>query len=175
MKWLVNVVKGTRIPKKMRTPMPPKPYSEERKDGDSILKSYEHDEVLAGVDPERPHWKDPKFESRGAKVPFFDFFGYNRNWSWTLFKCFCCIGPFMALSEGNIMVTLGEETMNISTCSATSIPEYSRDEKATEKELRDAGFAYVGHSVVKAAYAEKSSIKSNITLAAEEAEKAKES
>lgn len=141
MKWLVKALLPGRAA--TRTPIPPKPYAE-RVNANVILREQAHQERLANIDPERPHWRDPKFESR-EKVPFFDVFGYNRNWSWTLFKVFAVISfGHLFLQEGRIMNEYGGDLMRSVVVSVSAKPDYARDDTATEAELKAAGFAYVG-------------------------------
>lgn len=139
MKWLTRIVTG-----KARTPMPPKPYTE-KVNANVIIREQLKREQIANIDPERPHWRDPKFESR-EKVPFFDIFGFNRNWSWTMFKIVS--GTMFALlfyHEAKIVANHSDGSlMRVNIGSVSSMPDYARDEVATEAELRAAGFAYVG-------------------------------
>ncbi|KEG15371.1 hypothetical protein DQ04_00091050 [Trypanosoma grayi] len=142
MKWLLRLVTGRN---RKRTPIPPKPYV----DTASAMKHmtdtrlYDPDD-LKHIDPERPHWQDPRFESRES-VPFFDFWGYNRDWSWTLFRlsAFLFVGVFYW--EMRSLVYMQKDPPKVTSSTTISpVPDYARDEKATEEELRAAGFAYVG-------------------------------
>jgi hypothetical protein len=140
MKWLLRLT-GRAAPK---TPMPPKPYVDTASTGRHMVDQRYYDmNDLKNIDAEKPHWEDPRFESR-EKVPFFDFFGFNRNWSWSLFKFMSLI--FVGVFYYEVRTLLYDSAdMRVTTASTVSpVPGYARDVKATEEELRSAGFAYVG-------------------------------
>lgn len=140
MKWFRRL-----FGRKKRTPLPPKPYIDLGNPGKAMTdpKYLGPGDIMKHIDPEKPHWKDPRFETR-EKIPYFDLFGYNRDWGWTLFKIASLgfIGLFV--QEFRIWQGLGEDGVRLTVTSVTPTPEYARDEEATEKELRDAGFAFVG-------------------------------
>ncbi|CBH18526.1 uncharacterized protein TEOVI_000860000 [Trypanosoma equiperdum] len=142
MKWLLRLV-GRRGKKK--TPIPPKPYVDTASSSKhmSDIRMYDPND-LKHVDPEKPHWQDPRFESRES-VPFFDVWGFNRDWSWSLFKLSLLIFVLIFYWEMRSMMYLKDAPPRItSTTTVSPVPDYARDEKATEEELRAAGFAYVG-------------------------------
>jgi hypothetical protein len=126
-----------------RTPLPPKPY-EENHDKMVALKDRAEEERIAGVDPERPHYRDPKFESR-EKVPFFDFFGFNRDWSYSLGKLGVLTIIVMFVKELQAAVVLQENAMKMQAEQPRATPEDVETFTATERELRAAGFAVVGY------------------------------
>lgn len=142
MKWLLRLT-GKEV--KLRTPVPPKPYK------DNIHNPIKHatdpryydPKDISILDPDKPHWQDPRYESRQS-TPFFDFFGYNRDWGNTLFKLgflvFIC-GMFMELK----MILNFQES---STVDAMSIPVgqpgYAQTDTVSEAELKAAGFEVVG-------------------------------
>lgn len=104
---------------------------------------YDSDD-LAQIDPEKPHWQDKRFESR-ERVPFFDVFGYNRDWSWSLFKVSSLFFVMILYWEMRSLAYMKNDPLKItSTTTVSPVPDYARDEKATEEELHEAGFAYVG-------------------------------
>uniref|UniRef100_A0A7S1LXE7 Uncharacterized protein n=1 Tax=Neobodo designis TaxID=312471 RepID=A0A7S1LXE7_NEODS len=132
-----------KVSKYGRTPVPPKPYKD-RFNSNIVLKEDGHQETLANMDPEKPHWRDPKFESRKA-TPIVDIFGFNRNWSMSLAK----VMAFLAMcgiiyQEINLMSTYGDDGMRMNGGYRSAVPGYARDDMATERELREAGFSYVG-------------------------------
>lgn len=140
MKWFLRLFK-----RRVRTPLPPKPYVDTASTGKHMVDPRLYDmEDLKHIDPEKPHWQDARFESR-EKVPFFDFFGYNRDWSWTLFKLSTVIFVLVFYMELRTAVYMKNDPPKVSsTTTVSAVPEYARDEKATEEELREAGFAYIG-------------------------------
>ncbi|RNF23810.1 uncharacterized protein Tco025E_02711 [Trypanosoma conorhini] len=142
MKWLLRFI--TRRGRQ-RTPIPPKPYvdtaSASRHMTDPRL--YDPDD-LKHIDPEKPHWQDPRFESRES-LPFFDFWGYNRDWSWTLFRASTVIFAMALYWEMRTLLYVRNDPPRITGSTTVSpVPDYARDDKATEEELRAAGFAYIG-------------------------------
>ncbi|AYU81699.1 hypothetical protein LdCL_320020800 [Leishmania donovani] len=140
MKWLSRLML-----RKKRTPLPPKPYVDTASTGRHMLDArlYDSDD-LAQIDPEKPHWQDMRFESR-ERVPFFDVFGYNRDWSWSLFKVSSLFFVMIFYWEMRSFAYMKNDPIKItSTTTVSPVPDYARDEKATEEELREAGFAYVG-------------------------------
>lgn len=140
MKWLARLFR-----RKPRTPLPPKPYVDTASTGRHMLDARLYDpNDLSHVDPEKPHWQDARFESR-QRVPFFDLFGYNRDWSWTIFKLSGVFFIAIFYWETRSMIYMKNNPIKVSsTTNVSPVPDYARDEKATEEELRAAGFAYVG-------------------------------
>eukprot|EP00796_Vickermania_ingenoplastis_P013282 gene13282-9123_t len=140
MKWLLRVFR-----KKKRTPMPPKPYIDTSAGGKHMVDPRLYNpKNLAEIDPEKPHWQDPRFDSR-QEVPFFDIWGYNRDWSWTLFKLASLIFVAVFYYEMRLLAFSRDEMPKISsTTTVSAVPDYARDNKATEEELKAAGFAFVG-------------------------------
>ncbi|KAG5494690.1 hypothetical protein JIQ42_02305 [Leishmania sp. Namibia] len=140
MKWL-----GRLMRRKKRTPLPPKPYVDTASTGQHMCDPRLYDSHdLRHIDPEKPHWQDVRFESR-ERVPFFDIFGYNRDWSWSLFKMSSLFFVMILYWEVRSLAYMKDDPIRISSTTTVSpVPEYARDEKATEEELREAGFAYVG-------------------------------
>lgn len=99
---------------------------------------------LKHIDPEKPHWQDPRFDSR-ENVPFFDVFGFNRDWSWSIFKFSTLLFAVVMYYEFRAMMLNKDDPLRVSsTTSVSSVPDYARDDKATEEELRRSGFAYIG-------------------------------
>ncbi|KAG8348486.1 hypothetical protein ERJ75_001824400 [Trypanosoma vivax] len=141
MKWFLRLI-GRR---KQRTPIPPKPYLDKASPTRHMTDPRFYDpNDLKHIDPEKPHWQDPRFESR-EKVPFFDLWGFNRDWSWTLFKLSSFIFVLVFYWELRSMVYMKDSPPRItSTTTVSPVPDYARDDKAIEEELRAAGFAYVG-------------------------------
>jgi len=147
MKWVVKLVSGGG---KKRTPIPPKPYQDvAHVTRHATDPRYYDPDDLKHIDPEKPHWEDPRFESR-ASVPFFDLFGFNRDWSWSLFKLTSVFGVLLIYHElrqaafafdeaNNVDMRVTAKPQNVS-----PVPDYARNDKATAAELREAGFAYVG-------------------------------
>ncbi|CAD2216291.1 hypothetical protein AGDE_00961 [Angomonas deanei] len=140
MKWLKRL-----FTKKQKVPLPPKPYIDTASTGRHMIDPRLYDMTdLKHIDPEKPHWHDPRFESRES-VPFFDFFGYNRDWSWTLFKL---AGIFFALvmyMEARTFAYSKDDGFKVTgTTMISSTPDYARDDTATQAELEKAGFSYVG-------------------------------
>ena len=126
-----------------RTPVPPKPYND-RVDGNIAIREDAHNEILTNADPERPHWRDPKFESRRS-VPVFDLFGFNRNYSVRFWKVGGAIMfVLLCAQEVRIMLDSGEDGLRLTGGHRSAIPGFARDDMATERELREAGFSYVG-------------------------------
>lgn len=142
MKWLTRFVTSSPVKKKPRTPVPPRPYTT-KVDGNVAIREDKHQEILANLDPERPHWRDPKFESRSS-TPLFDLFGYNRNWSFSLWKIGACSIFLVAYHEFRFTVEMGEDALRLTGGHRSAVPEWARDDLATEQELRAAGFSYVG-------------------------------
>lgn len=161
MKWLTRLVSGagsSPIKKRGRTPVPPKPYTD-KVDGNVAIREDKHQEILANLDSERPHWRDPKFESR-TSTPFFDLFGFNRNWSFSLWKVGASTILFVVYQEFRLVAEMGEDSMRLSGGHRSAVPEYARDDLATEQELRAAGFSYVGVKEVDAVGAAKATANS---------------
>ena len=126
-----------------KTPVPPKPYKD-KFSSNIVLQEDGHQETLANMDPEKPHWRDPKFESRKS-TPIIDLFGFNRNWSMSLAKLSGFIGMLLVMSqEVKLMNTYGEDGLRFNGGYRSAVPGYARDDMATERELREAGFSYVG-------------------------------
>jgi hypothetical protein len=130
-------------PQFKRTPLPPKPY-EVKQDSNLIIRERGYEEHIGGVDPEKPHWRDPKFESR-EKTPIFDFFGFNRNYSYSLFKLSTLVLVGLFFKESQSMFVLQDNALQLNAKTPTPDPEWARDDVATERELRAAGFALVGY------------------------------
>jgi hypothetical protein len=130
-----------------KTPVPPKPYKDKH-NSNIVLKEDGHQETLANMDPEKPHWRDPKFESRKS-TPIIDLFGFNRNWSMSLAKLSGFVGMCLIMwQEVRMTNTYGEDGLRFNGGFRSAVPGYARDDMATERELREAGFSYVGvHSV----------------------------
>lgn len=165
MKWLIKTITGGAaasasaaaggakaatsmtppVKKKGRTPMPPKPYEDISFGGRHMSDPRYYDQNdLANFDPEKPHWQDNRFESR-EKVPFLDLFGFNRDWSWSLFKCSLSILLAVGYMEMRNSFFLDDSNPKVTSApGVTATPSYARDERATEEELKKAGFAYVG-------------------------------
>lgn len=138
MKWLVRL-----LSRKKKTPLPPKPYIDTSSAGGHMIDPRFYDTSdLAHIDPEKPYWQDARFDSR-QDVPFFDFFGFNRDWSWSLFKFSTIFLVVLMYWEMRTFMLhdVGKFTGNTG---VSAVPAYARNEKATEEELRKAGFAYVG-------------------------------
>ncbi|CAJ1032440.1 hypothetical protein, conserved [Leishmania lindenbergi] len=140
MKWVSRLMRRTK-----RTPLPPKPYVDTASAGKHMVDARLYDSNdLTQVDPEKPHWQEMRFESR-EKVPFFDLFGCNRDWSWSLFKLSSLFFVMVFYWEMRSLAYMKDDPMRISSTTTVSpVPDYARDEKATEEELREAGFAYIG-------------------------------
>ena len=102
-------------------------------------------EKFAGVDPEQAHWRDPKFESK-PRQGFFDSigFGYNRDWSRTAWRCSYFIFVVIFYNEFLRGWELQGEMMRQRVREVSPIADYARDEEATEREMREAGFTYIG-------------------------------
>lgn len=139
-KWFLRLLK-----RKKRTPMPPKPYIDTSAGGKHMVDARLYDpNDLKNVDPEKPHWQDPRFDSR-QKVPFFDFWGYNRDWSWTLFKIATLFFVAVFYWETRTLMMIKDDMPKItSSTTVSAVPDYARDNHATEEELKAAGFAFVG-------------------------------
>lgn len=140
MKWLLRLTG-----KRKRTPMPPKPYIDTSAGGKHMVdKRFYDPNDLTHIDVEKPHWQDPRFDSR-QEIPFFDFWGYNRDWSWTLFKIASLFFVAVFYWETRTVMYMKEEMPKVtSTTTVSALPGYARDNKATEEELKAAGFAFVG-------------------------------
>jgi hypothetical protein len=139
MKWALRLVS-----RKKRTPVPPRPYVDTVNPIKEMTDPRTHQgDVTPFLDPEKPHWKDPKFESR-EHIPYIDFFGYNRDWSWTMFKIATIMFLVIMVHEFWAFFGLGKDAMRMTGTSVQATPTFAKNERATEKELRDAGFAYVG-------------------------------
>lgn len=139
MKWLLRL-SGKAKPK---TPLPPKPYVDVHNVSKHMSDPrYTDITDIKNIDPEKPHWEDPRFDSRETK-PFFDFFGYNRDWSWTMFKLVTILLAGLFYAEIR-MIGFAEDMSVSSAPVVVAVPEYARDNKATEEELKAAGFAFVG-------------------------------
>lgn len=139
-KWLLRLSGRRKI-----TPMPPKPYIDTSAGGKHMVdkRLYDPDD-LRHIDPEKPHWQDPRFDSR-QDVPFFDIWGYNRDWSWTLFKVATLFFVAVFYWETRTVMYMKEDMPKITgTTTVSAVPDYARDNIATEEELKAAGFAYVG-------------------------------
>lgn len=124
-------------------PLPPKPYDSDH-DKNIAVNDRAHEERLAGVDPEKPHYRDPQYESRKS-VPIFDFFGFNRDWSLSLSKLSVIIVLCMIVKEIQAAMVLQEMAMHMVAEQPTPDPSWARDDRANEKELREAGFALIGY------------------------------
>ena len=146
-KWLAKLAEGRLFSRKQRTPIPPKPYV----DTGNVTKHmndprYYDPNDLRNVDPEKPHWDDPRFESKETK-PFFDLFGINRDWSMSIFKLssiFLLVLLYQEIRLAAFARSDGIDARVTQTTNMSPLPDYARDEKATEEELRAAGFAFVG-------------------------------
>lgn len=143
MKWILRLVGLQK--KKKRTPMPPKPYVDVSNTGKHMSNPKYYDmNDLKNVDPEKPHWHDPRFESRES-APFFDFFGFNRDWSYSLFKVSSIFFVLLFYYEFRLIMQMGENDLKLSsTTTVSATPDYARDDKGIAEELQKAGFAYVG-------------------------------
>lgn len=126
-----------------RTPLPPKPF-EDKQNSNILVYNRGYEEHIGGVDPEKPHWRDPKFESR-EKTPFMDIFGFNRNYSYSLFKLSFLVMLGLFVVEAKSVIVMQEDALQLSAKTPTPDPEWARDDQATERELRAAGFALVGY------------------------------
>lgn len=132
------------VKRRERTPMPPKPYEDLNFQGKHMTDPRFYDQSdLRNFDPEKPHWQDNRFETR-EKVPFFDLFGFNRDWSWSLFKVACSVLLVVGYMEMRNSFFLAADAKVTSAVGVTAPPSYARDERGTEDELKKAGFAYVG-------------------------------
>jgi hypothetical protein len=147
-KWLYKIAESRFArPSKARTPIPPKPYV----DTGNVAKHMKdpryfdpHD--LKNIDPEKPQWDDPRFETKESK-PFFDIFGMNRDWSWSIFKFSSLFVVVLLYQEMRLAAFANAEGIDArlsQTANVSSVPDFARDNKATEEELREAGFAFVG-------------------------------
>ena len=147
--------KNKRVSKYGRTPVPPKPYKD-KFNSNIVLQEDGHQETLANMDPEKPHWRDPKFESRKA-TPIVDIFGFNRNYSMSLAKLTAFLGLCgIIYQEFALLSTYGEDGMRFNGGYRSAVPGYARDDMATERELREAGFSYVGVRAIDNVGTEKS-------------------
>eukprot|EP00760_Papus_ankaliazontas_P025268 PhM_4_TR2596/c0_g1_i1/m.4721 len=128
---------------KRKTPIPPKPVQEEFSPLEAVRAR-----VGGFVDPEKPHWDDPRFETRG-KIAWFDLFGMNRDWSMTLFKFFCASGVMFLVNEYRMARYSGEDITRMRGGLISATPSYSVAEedasRTTRDSLRGDGFAYVGY------------------------------
>lgn len=140
MKWLVRMATG-----KKKTPMPPKPYVDVDRAGKHMSDPRYYDmDNLAHTDPEHAHWKEGRFESRSS-VPVIDIFGFNRDWSWSMFKVASLIFVGVFYYEYRLMMTSNAEDVQIMGSGVVQAqPKYVRSDANTEEELRKAGFAFVG-------------------------------
>ena len=129
-----------------RTPLPPKPY-DDKQNSNVAVRNRGYEEQLASVDPERPHWRDPKFESR-QKTPILDLFGFNRNYSYTMFKFACLLLVGIFVMETKSAIVLQDHALQQHAKQPTPDPAWARDDVATERELRAAGFALVGYKAL---------------------------
>lgn len=99
---------------------------------------------LKHIDPEKPYWQDPRFDSR-QEVPFFDIWGYNRDWSWSLFKLATLFFVAIFYWETKTLIHIKDDMPKVSsTTTVSAVPDYARNNTATEEELRAAGFAFIG-------------------------------
>jgi hypothetical protein len=130
-------------PKYKATPLPPKPY-DDKVDGNIAVRERAYQERLMGVDPEKPHYRDPQYESRQS-TPIFDFFGFNRDYSYSMFKLSIVMIICMLVKEMQAAMVLQEHAMHMQAEQPTPEPEWARNDAANEKELRAAGFALVGY------------------------------
>ncbi|EPY35136.1 hypothetical protein STCU_00513 [Strigomonas culicis] len=142
MKWLVRLLSRK---KKKKVPLPPKPYVDISSPGRHMVDPRLNDMTdLKNIDPEKPHWQDPRFDSRET-VPFFDFFGFNRDWSWSLYKLACVLFVAIFYWEVRSMIMMKDNPIRAtSTTNIAAAPEYSLDKEATKEELQAAGFSFVG-------------------------------
>ncbi|CCW62797.1 unnamed protein product [Phytomonas sp. EM1] len=140
MKWLRRL-----LVRRKRTPMPPKPYVDTSSAGRHMVDRRLYDSGdLKHIDPEKPHWQEPCYESR-ERVPFFDFFGFNRDWSWSLFKLATLLFIGVMYCEIRTWVYAKDDAFKLySTPMISPVPAYARDDKATEEELKRAGYSYIG-------------------------------
>ena len=148
-KWLRKLAEGrfSFLRRKPKTPIPPKPYVDTANVSKHMNDPRYYDpNDLRNVDPEKPHWDDPRFETKETK-PFFDLFGINRDWSMSLFKLSSIFLVVFLYQEFRLAAFARAEGIDarVSQAPNTSpLPDYARDDKATEEELRAAGFAFVG-------------------------------
>lgn len=126
-----------------KTPLPPKPYDDKHNSG-QLITNRGYEEHIGGVDPEKPHWRDPKFESR-EKTPIMDVFGFNRNYSYSLFKLSCLVLLGLFVVETKSAIVMQENALQLNAKTPSPAPEWARDDQATERELKAAGFALVGY------------------------------
>eukprot|EP00742_Colponemidia_sp_Colp-10_P025927 GILJ01031561.1.p1 GENE.GILJ01031561.1~~GILJ01031561.1.p1 ORF type:complete len:155 (-),score=12.82 GILJ01031561.1:4-468(-) len=142
MKWLLRLT-GKEV--KLRTPIPPKPYRE------NVFNPVKHatdpryydPKDISILDHDKPHWQDPRFESR-ASTPVFDFFGFNRDWGNTLFKLgflvFAC-GVYM---EMQMVLNLQDSDVADTHSFPVAQPGYAQSNSVSNDELKAAGFEVVG-------------------------------
>ncbi|CCW70627.1 unnamed protein product [Phytomonas sp. Hart1] len=140
MKWLRLL-----LVRRKRTPMPPKPYVDTSSPGRHMVDKRLYDMGdLKNIDPEKPHWQDPRYETR-EEVPFFDFFGFNRDWSWSLFKLSLLLFGLLMYWEIRMWIYTKDDGFRLfGTPMISPIPSYARDDKDTEEELKKAGYTYIG-------------------------------
>lgn len=144
MKWLTRVVSSSAATKRPKTPMPPKPYTD-----DLHLRSKQLADPrygtgdLADTNKDAPHWQDPRYDSK-VDNKWYDLFGYNRDWSMTLMRV-SAVGIFAGLIfEGYMMMNFNSDMTDVVNSMAAN-PDFSPEERrATTEELKEAGFAVVG-------------------------------
>ena len=146
MKWLARVVSSSPAKtKKPKTPMPPKPYTDELHTRSKQLMDprYGSGDVLKDTYKDTPHWQDPRYDSK-ADNKWYDIFGYNRDWSTTLMRV-SAIGIFAGLIfEAHLLMNFNSDLTDVQTA-LNANPDFSPEERrATNDELKEAGFAVVG-------------------------------
>lgn len=141
MKWLTRLF----ISKK-RTPMPPvKPYTDHYKSLQNWSDPRLNDpNDYKSTKPDAAHWEDPRFKSRD-RVPFFDLFGFNQDWSWTTFKILgvVCVISVISWDSGLYDALMNDTHAGIKTAQISAAPDYARNDDEIEKKLREGGFTYV--------------------------------
>lgn len=142
MKWLARMA-GKEV--KPRTPLPPKPYKDNVHNPLKMATDarYYDPKDISITNPDKPHWQDPRFESR-ERTPFFDFFGFNRDWGNTMFKLGFCIFGFAIFIEAKMFLNYQQTDGIEATGSGLAKPKFFTADDATEAELRAAGFSVVG-------------------------------
>lgn len=131
---------------KERTPVPPRPYHVDGLQAKlpGKLKNLEHQ--LSGLDPDvNAHFRAPKFETKSKQNLLEQItFGANRDWFGALQKIWLFIIVVLIYNEFVRGWEYYGEAMKGAVHEISPIGKYARDEEATEKELRESGFAYVG-------------------------------
>eukprot|EP00759_Apiculatamorpha_spiralis_P043963 PhF_6_TR41101/c0_g1_i1/m.62252 len=125
-----------------RTPVPPNPYKDDHNPVAVFRKRY------GGlIDPERPHYTDPRFESRG-RIPWFSIFGINRDWSMSVFKfTLFLMGSFFVHEYRLLKSQDGTSRLRgnlVTTKPAFTVEDEIEYAKQTREELDNEGYAFVG-------------------------------